>query len=237
MKIVGQLVCGPGEAGRYLAKTLDDFKRLCDEVVVCLCNAGAAEKALVRSYNFRSYEDNREWGIDQPYIKTRLLKTILLLEPDWILALDSDETMLISRAELEKIAEDRDACFFYIINLWNDRQHYSEELSFWNIRFYRAGALQGAQFLRKSLHCGNAPPYFYDLPARKAYVPYIVLHTGLMEPKDRQKKVERYNKYDPLRKHKGEEYYEALVAGRNIREYNEDIIKLKVKTFYEQIRK
>lgn len=235
MKIVGQLVCGPGEVDRFLRNTLEEFKRLCDDVVVVLCNAGPKEKKMIREYDFRSYEDNREWGKFQPYIKTKLLESILLLNPDWILALDADETMpSVTRETLEnQILIGRDACFFYVVNLWNDKQHYSQELSFWNIRLYRAGALRGTQFLRKPVHCGNAPPYFYNIPARQSYVPHILLHTGLMSPQDRLRKAERYRVYDPNAEHKGAEYYHALVADKKGEVYNQEDIINKINKFYE----
>lgn len=237
MKIVGQLVCGPGEAKRYLQETLEEFKRLCDDVVVCLCNAGPEEKAMVRRYDFRSYEDNREWGIEQPNIKTRLLWTILLLKPDWILALDADETMpSMDRKELEAITSNRQSCFFYIVNLWNDPAHYSRALSFWNVRFYRADASKGIQFLRKPVHCGNAPPYFYTIAARQSYVPHIVLHKGLMLPRDRELKSLRYQTYDPRAVHKGRDYYDALVAGGTGTVYNQSEVLNKIQHFYGNIK-
>lgn len=236
-KIVGQLVCGPGEAGRYLKETLDDFKRLCDDVVVCLCNATQAEKDMVRSYNFRSYEDNREWGISQPDIKTRLLKTILLLNPDWILVLDADETMPgMDRDTLEGLTRNRESCFFYIVNLWDDEQHYTKTMSFWNVRFYKADPSKGVQFLRKPVHCGNAPPYFYTIAAKQSYVPHIVLHKGLMKPEDRVKKSDRYKVYDPRAIHKGRDYYDALLYKKQPALYNQDEITNKLKNYYESIK-
>ena len=136
MRIIGQLVLGPGEADKYLKYTLDSFKRLCDDVIVATCNAGRKEIKMLDKYDFRHYEDNREWGLHQPYIKTELLKKIHALGADWCLPLDADEEMDITRQELEELTKHREACYFYILNLWNDEQHYSRTLSFWNIRFY-----------------------------------------------------------------------------------------------------
>lgn len=213
LKVVGQLVCGPGEAGRSLTKTLDEFERLCDDVIVCFCNATEDEKALVRSYDFRGYDDDREWGRFQPDIKTDLLRRIHKLGADWILALDADETVpSLDRAEIEKITVGRESAFLYVVNLWNDEQHYSKTLSFWNVRLYQADASKGVQFLRKPVHCGNAPPYFYNQSAKRSYVPHILLHRGLMKREDRLRKAERYALYDPRAIHKGREYYDALTA-------------------------
>lgn len=223
MRIIGQLVCGPGEADRWLKDTLEDFKRLCDDVVVCLCNAGPKEKAMVRQYDFRSYEDNREWGKYQPAIKTDLLRRIMQLDPSWILVLDADETVpTLDRKSLEALTEGRESCYLYVVNLWNDPQHYSKTLSFWNVRFYRPLEANGYQFLRKPVHCGNAPPYYYNQPAKRSYVPHILLHKGLMLPEDRARKAERYALYDPGAIHKGREYYDALLAPGGGTVYEQD---------------
>lgn len=236
MRIVGQLVCGPGEADRYLKETLEEFKRLCDDVVVCLCNATEKEAALVSQYDFRSYKDDREWGRFQPDIKTRLLQTILLLEPDYILVLDADETVpTLTREGLEELSVGRDSCYFYVVNLWNDERHYSNALSFWNVRAYRPRATPDTQFLRKPLHCGNAPPYFYSLPARVSYTPHLLVHRGLMDPRDRARKVERYAKYDPHAIHKGQEFYDALAAPGSGSVYNQEDVLNQIKEYVARL--
>lgn len=237
MLIIGQLVCGPGEADRYLSKTLDEFKRLCDYAVVCLCNATEKEKAMVESYGFISYEDNREWGKYQPDIKTKLFESILTYGPDWIVALDADETLpTVDRAGLEKLTEGRVACQFYVVNLWNTEARYRKTLGFWNVRFYKATGEFGTQFLRKPLHCGNAPPYFYNQPARESYVPHILLHRGLMDAEARARKVERYATYDPEAQFKGRMYYDALDDGAEGSEYSQVAVLAKVTELCTQIK-
>jgi hypothetical protein len=224
MKIIGQMVCGPNE--KWLQETLDEFTRLCDQAIIVTCNATDYEKRLIKKHRFWTYEDNREWGRFQPDIKTDLLTKILRLVPDWILALDADETMPgTDRDDLERIAKGREGTFFYVVDLWNDRLHYSKALSFWNVRYYKADASKGVQFLRKPLHCGNAPPYFYTIPPKKSYTPQILLHKGLMFKEDRLRKVERYQEYDPNAIHKGREYYDALVAESSGSEYNQEKVK------------
>ena len=237
MKIVGQLVCGPGEADRYLEETLKEFKRLCDTAVVCFCNAGPAEKALVYQYGYENYQDNREWGHHQPDIKTDLLKRILTLEPDWIMPLDADETLptIKDRAALEALTENRVACQMYVVNLWNNPGRYRKSLGFWNVRFYKPGASPDTQFLRKPLHCGNAPPFFYNQPAKECYVPHILLHKGLMAPDSRARKADRYRTYDPDARHKGRMYYDALEDGADGSEYSEADVVAKITEFCEKI--
>jgi hypothetical protein len=236
MRIIGQLVCGPGEADRYLQQTLEEFKRLCDDVIVCLCNAGKKEKALVDKYDFRSYEDNREWGIYQPSIKTDLLRRIQMLDPSYILVLDADETVpTLTRYTLEQLAQERRALQLFVVNLWNDEQHYSPELCFWNVRGYNPNAYTSPQFMRKAVHCGNAPPSFYALPAKETYVPHILLHRGLMLPGDRIKKSTRYQQYDPHAIHKGRDYYDSLQAERDGTVYSQAKVLEEITNYYSKL--
>lgn len=217
--IVGQCVVGPGEAERWLDLTLKDFARLCDDAVIVTCNAGEAEKKLIKSYGFWTYEDNREWGRHQPDIKTDLLRRIMGLHPDGVLVLDADET--VPTLDKPHFAGFKTSAYFYVVNLWNDEQHYSRSLSFWNVRFYRPMLSPDTQFLRKPVHCGNAPPFFYNQPAKESYQPHILLHRGLMLPEDRQKKIQRYQAYDPNAVHKGQAYYDALALSGTGTEYNQ----------------
>ena len=213
MKIIGVMICGPGEADRYLEKSLQEFKRLCDDALIATNNADEKTKALITSYGYQTYEDNREWGIEQPNIKTDLLTRAKELSPDWIIALDSDEAFApeFTRKEAERLAQTEEiAYYFMVVNLYNDEQHFAHSTGiqrFWNIRFYKYLPEYGLQFLRKSLHCGLAPPIAYKYGW---HAPYYLLHYGLMKPEDRQKKIERYQKYDPNKKFKAGSYYDEL---------------------------
>lgn len=234
MRICGQLVCGPNE--RYLTQTLEEFKRLCDDVLVACCNATQKEKDLLDSYGFEWYEDNREWGKFQPTIKTELLEKIHQRGADWILVLDADETVpTLTRPILESLTEGRESCMLYVINLWNDEQHHKKSSAFWNVRFYKSDPSKGTQFLRKPVHCGNAPPYFYSLPARQTHVPHILLHRGLMDRETRLRKVERYRLYDPHATHKGWQYYDMLASDIEGAVYDEAAIVAKITEFVEKL--
>lgn len=206
MKIVGFCVVGPKEADRYLKATLDEFKRLCDDVLIACNNTDPQTEELITQYGFKWYRDDREWGKYQPLIKTKLLQSIAYLEPTHILALDSDEVFVnVNRRDLEAMADNLGS-YFYIVNLWNEPDRYIPELSFWNIRFYKFDP-KLTQFIAKNLHCGLAPLYAYQVGK---YVPFMVKHYGLMNPKDRAKKVDRYAKYDPKAEFKSKSFYDAL---------------------------
>jgi len=213
MRIVGFMVCGPKE--KYLEKTLKEFKRLCDDALIATNNADKETIKLIESYGFKHYEDNREWGKFQPDIKTELLKKIGELNPDWIVALDADEVFApeFTREEAERLVSSQPkeiAFYFMIVNLYNDEEHFAHSAGiqrFWNIRFYKYLPEHGLQFLRKSLHCGLAPPVSYRYGW---HAPFYVLHYGLMLPEDRLRKQERYLKYDPNKQFKAGAYYDEL---------------------------
>lgn len=210
MKIVGILVVGYNEADRYLEATLKEFARLCDETIIALNNTNAKTEKLIKSYGFKFYRDDREWGKFQPVIKTALLKKAGELKPDWIIALDADEVFdsQFTRVEAEKLVlKGGIGYYFYIVNLWNSEDKYYPQWSFWNIRFYRFAPEYGLEFQKKSLHCGLAPPIVYH---HGNYAPFILKHYGLLKPEDREKKVTRYEIYDPRAVYKDRSYYEML---------------------------
>lgn len=203
------MVCGPGEADRYLKGSLDEFARLCDDAVIVGNNTDEKTEALIKSYGYWFYRDDREWGVHQPDIKTDLLRRIATLVPDIVLPLDSDEQYdsAFTRAEAEAWGMKYPACYFHIENMWNDARHYRKSMGFWNIRMFQFKPELGLQYARKRVHCGLGPPWTYIYGA---YIPFIVKHYGLMDPADRMAKVERYRKYDPRAVFKGREYYDAL---------------------------
>lgn len=214
------MVCGPKE--KFLRKTLDNLKELCDDVIVCGNNIDIESKLIIKSYGYWLYEDNREWGIYQPKIKGDLLRKVANLNPDWIIALDADECFAPSFTR--EVAEDyakrgEVAWYFLCINFFNNEKQYAHGKGiqrFWNIRFFKNLPNVGYDYLGKSLHCGLAPPFFYNYGW---YAPYYFEHRGLMLKEDRERKAERYKKYDPTAKFKDKSYYEDL-------EKEEDEIKV-----------
>lgn len=212
-RIIGIGVVGPGEASRYMRATMEEFKRLCDEVILITNNATPQEIQLIDEYGFHHFPDTREWGKEQPNIKTTLLTKAADLKPDWIVALDMDERFApeVTKEVLQELTQKGERAWkFMVVNLYNDEQHFAHDKGiqrFWNVRFYKFMPELGLQFLRRSLHCGLGPPYAYSLAW---HAPYYLLHYGLLKKEDRDRRVERYRKYDPNAKFKGKEYYEDL---------------------------
>lgn len=230
--IIGIGVCGSGEASRYMRKTMEEFKRLCDDVIICCNNVSEKEIKLIEEFGFHWYEDNREWGIHQPSLKTELLTRADKLKPTHIIALDMDERFApeFTREEAENLFKNQpnEISFnFFVINLYNDEQHFAHSTGiqrFWNIRFYKwIPEISGYQFIRKNLHCGLAQPLYYKYGW---HAPFYLLHYGLMDKEDRIRKAERYQKYDPNKKFKGGTYYDELLADLPMRKFDgEQLLK------------
>lgn len=225
MRIIGIGVCGGGEADKYLEETLKEFKRLCDDTIIVTNNGTQKEFDLIEKYGFWTYEDNREWGVHQPHIKTDLLTKASKLRPDWIVALDMDEKFApeFTRQEAERLASGEEiAYYFMVVNLYNDTEHFAHSIGiqrFWNIRFFKHLPGYGYEYQKKSLHCGLAPPLFYKYGW---HAPYYLEHFGLMRKEDRDRRVARYQQYDPKAKFKGREYYNDLGAELKMIPFNRE---------------
>jgi hypothetical protein len=235
-KVIGFMVCGPGEADRYLERSLKEFKRLCDDALIVSNNADKKTTDLIDEYGYSWYADNREWGVHQPRIKTLLLENIgRNYNPDWVLPLDADEVYgdSFTRDELERLMDTSAlAYYFYLVNLWDDEGRYKKSISFWNIRAFKYAPKWGLHFLKRNVHCGLAPPYAYRYGR---YAPHIIKHFGLLKRSDRMKKVKRYQKYDANADKIGiGGWYEALSSQAKGSEFVETEVQKKVE---EEVRR
>ena len=209
MRIIGSGICGIGEADKYLEATLRNLKELCDDVIILGNNIDAKSKALVRKYKCVLVHDNREWGLNQHKIKQDFLEShISVFKPDWILSLDMDEVLMMNRSMLESLANKSFdiAYYFWCLNLWNDNLTHNEDLLFEDIRFYKY-LPNYTQFKNQPLHGGMAPEYSYT---HGTHSQYHFEHYGLLKQEDRQKKIDRYLKYDPNGKYLPKYWYESL---------------------------
>lgn len=231
MRIIGIMVCGANE--KYLKRSLNEFKRLCDDALIATNNADAKTIKTIEEYGFKHYEDNREWGKEQPNIKTDLLtRAGHDYAPDWIIALDADEIFCqdFTRDEAEKLASTEEIAYhFLVVNLYNDENHFAHGLGiqrFWNIRFYKYLPEYGLQFQRKALHCGLAPPIAYKYGW---HAPFYLIHYGLMHIEDRKRKIERYLKYDPNKQYKAGAYYDELNQELPMRKFDGEALLRKLR--------
>lgn len=230
--ILGYGIVGPGESKRYMRKTLEEFQRLCDSVILLGNNITKGERDLIKEFGFKLVEDNREWGVLQWKIKQDFIEnhvSKLVDNGDMLVCLDMDEVFChhLSKEWIEKAQ--LDAYHVFIVDLWNDEQHYKVESCFWNVRIWRWNG--ETKFKQKPVHCGLAPEWAYHY---HRFAPFILKHYGLMNPDDRAKKVLRYEKYDPEAKHLDPKFYEMLKT-MSAKDFDENkmctIIEEEVKTY------
>lgn len=211
MKVIGYGICGPGEASRYMRETLDEFRRLCDDTIICINGEDGTvdpEIALVKEFNFRYVRDRKEWGFQQWKIKQDFLEwhvSKIAEEGDMLVCLDMDETLDPALTKDWLMTAELDAYHVFVVDLWNDPKHYKPESCFWNVRIWRWNG--NTKFVEKPVHCGLAPQWCYHY---HRHAPFLLLHKGLMDPKDRARKIARYEKYDPDAKHLDKRYYKML---------------------------
>ena len=222
-RVIGYGVAGAGESARYMRATLEEFKRLCDHTVIVGNNLLQEDKDLIAEYGFELLEDSRTWGLEQHRIKQSLLEHVARYNPTYCVALDMDEVFdpTLTKEHLCELLDEYNSLYFYIVNLWNEG--WNRKWSFWNIRAWKwSGDIRMAN---KPLHCGLAPEWCYYYGA---YVPFFVKHFGLMKKEDRQKKIERYQKFDPKAQYKDKSYYDALSTDTN-EKVDEDYIRVALK--------
>ena len=200
--IVGYGICGKNE--RYIKATLDQFKELCDKVVIVCNNTDVKTKKLIVSYGFEIREDNRVWGENQHKIKEDLVSSLGVYNPDWLVCLDMDEVFYdMNREKFESLADKCNAMYVYIVNLWETG--WKRKWSFWNIRAWKWNGI--TKFVNRPLHCGLAPEWAYHYGSD---VPVLLIHSGLKDKDKRLAKVKRYETFDPEAKYRSKSYYDGL---------------------------
>lgn len=218
-KVIGYGLCGPGEANRYMRETMECFKRLCDEVVILCNNCDQAELNLIDEYGFKRFNDRREWGTHQWRIKQDFIERDIKQianDGDVLVCLDMDE-VLSERCTKEWLLEaPLDAYHVFIVDLWNDPQHFKPESCFWNVRIWKWNG--ETKFKAKPVHCGLAPEWTYHY---HRHAPFLLLHKGLMDEESRLRKIKRYEKYDPHAEHLDKRYYDML-KDNTARPFDED---------------
>lgn len=218
--IIGYGLTTAGEAGRYMKRTLDEFKRLCDRVIILGNNATEKEKKLVESYGFDYVSDRREWGklqwrIKQDFIE-RNIKPIAR-NGDILVCLDMDEVFCNHLTKQWLRTCELDAYYVFFNELWNDENHYKSKLGFWNVRIWRWNG--DTKWKTKPLHCGLAPEWTYRY---HRFAPFVVDHYGTMKKEDRDKKIARYRHYDPDSKYLERDAYYKILEETDAEELNRD---------------
>lgn len=227
MKVVGYGVCGSGESERYLKSTLDEFARLTDETIILGNNLDLESRKLIESYGFSIVDDDREWGKNQNKLKEDFVRNhVAKLNPDITICLDMDENFYgMTKQDFIDQCEKGEAWYVYIANLWDDG--WNPDWSFWNVRFYSWKWREKLgdvffKFENRPLHCGLAPKWTYML---NLHSPFLLEHHGLKKKADRDRKIKRYEQYDPNQVYRDSSYYNALKSDYSENYDPDDLLK------------
>jgi len=225
MKIYGMLVCGKGEARRYLKKTLTKLSELCDRIFIW--GDGCEKETIDLCLSFskvRFFLSESLWQKGyQPYIKENLLSIIYKENPDWIVCCDADEEFdeTFTRKEVEYYAKlEGIAYYFLIINLWDSEKTFRKDGGwlFWNVRMFKVRKDLPINYLKTPVHCGLAPRWAYEYGVQ---IPHLVKHYGYLKKEDRQKKTKRYKKLDSKQQFQSPSWYESFFAEPSLEFFEE----------------
>lgn len=222
-KIIGYGICGEGEASRYMKQTLECFKNLCDEVIILCNNTSKAEDQLIDSYGFKRFSDRREWGKWQWRIKQDFLErniAPIANEGDVLVCLDMDEVLSDSLTKEWLLKSELDAYHVFIVDLWEEG--FKPESCFWNVRLWKWNG--NTKFKQKPVHCGLAPEWTYHY---HRHAPFILKHYGLKDKIDRERKIKRYEHYDPKAEYLDKKFYKML-ADDSFAPFDENDIQEKI---------
>lgn len=232
-KIIGYGICGKNE--KRLTQTLDEFQRLCDQTIICCNNTTQEDIETIKGYGFEIIQDPREWGKEQWKIKQEFVtRHVSELKPDLCVTLDMDEVFdkTVTRDSLLALYNTQFPSFyFYVINLWDEG--YNPARNFWNIRAWKFKEIKDHGWEKKRVHCGLSPKqaYYYGF-----YSPHLLIHYGLKDKEDRDRKVKRYEQYDPNSEFITPEYYQSLKSFPQIEPFDESKILKEVVDYVKRYK-
>jgi len=226
MKIYGMLVCGKGEARRYLKRTLTKLSELCDKIFIW--GDGCEKETIDLCLSFpkvRFFLSEPLWQKGyQPYIKENLLSIIYKENPDWIICCDADEEFdkTFTRETAEHYAKlGGIAYYFLMITLWDSEKTFRKDGGwvFWNVRMFKARKDLPINYLKTPVHCGLAPKWAYEYGVQ---IPHLVKHYGYLKKEDRIKKAEMYKKLDPEQRFQSPSWYKSFFEKPMLKKFDEE---------------
>ena len=188
------------EVGRYLEQTINNTLLFCDEIVILDDHStdGTFEnlaKLATKDKRIFVYSAKNSWDNEQ-LLREELLSRALERNPDWLIAIDSDEIYEADKIneQLPYIMSQTDAHWvaFRFFDMWDSEQYYRDD-DIWPAGNYapRMFRVSGKDYkiADRYRHCGSIPESVLRLPGMNSSV--RVKHLGWMKFKDR---TEKYNK-------------------------------------------
>jgi len=188
------------EKDRYLDRVVENTLLFCDEIV--MLDDHSTDGTLDKIKDFASknnriivYSAKKSWA-NESELRQELLSYALERNPDWLIAIDSDEIYEADKMneQLPYIMSQTDAHWvaFRFFDMWDSEQYYRDD-DIWPAgnyapRMFRASDID-YKITERYRHCGNIPESVLRLPGINSSV--RVKHLGWMRFEDR---IDKYNK-------------------------------------------
>lgn len=192
--------------GKYVKRWLSDMLKVCNNI--CVVDNGSTDgtreilaatardhaNIFLRYEKMQSFDEGRSCNI--------LHDMAVLIDADWVLALDIDEFIdpesmseISQLIDIPKECDDIQAWTFPFFNFWNDEKHYRFDGAYADrhvIRLYKFN--KDVRPAKKWLHVQMCPDELDRRLIRKA--PCRIVHYGYMDEQDRQDKYNLYTSID-----------------------------------------
>lgn len=207
---------------RWLERALASLSELVDGIVILDDGSTDRTPAICRACpKVARYEYQREATVDEVRDKNRLLAWTLAFQPDWIIALDGDDSFEdrakhVIRDEIGRIDPGSPEVTSFLINylyFWDREDQYVDQES-WIRRIFTLWGQAPSELRfdyhpdhRAGFHCGSIP---VNLRGQTKKIDVVLKHFGYLHRHDRERKYRFYAAHDRRQAARG--YYDHLLA-------------------------
>jgi glycosyltransferase involved in cell wall biosynthesis len=211
---------------RYLERVVENSLKFCDELVILDDHSIDGTRKILTDlkvdYPSRLfiYSAVSSWD-NEPMLRAELLIDALQRNPDWVIAIDSDELYengMSREVEILMNQDDFDWAGFRFYDMWDDEEHYRDD-DIWPAgvgyapRMFRVNCVKEYIWSDKKRHCGSIPENVIKLQG--THSPIRVKHLGYVKAKDRQEKFKEKKRDDPENKYYSQEVYLSIISKDN----------------------
>ena len=205
MALIAQMVI-KNEADRYLVPVLDNLSDLVDKIVITDDGSTDNSVQIAGLYTDLVYENKDSlFEVHEGSLRQNAWNNLSnhAEENDWILCIDADEIIDVSRlrAPMERwLTQTRfDVLGIRFYHMWNELQYRADKAWKPNVgtrlfRFKKNGVFKDSK-----LACGSEPGYIQQMIRANRFHPrpgFDIKHLGYAKDEDKQMKYDRYMKID-----------------------------------------